>query len=65
VATTLFILLGSAVNDSSNGNDVYTAFAVRMGLFVLVAFYAWLAVYLLETWRKRRSPVTTSEFKPC
>ena len=28
------ILLGSAVQDSANGKDVYQAFAVRMSLFV-------------------------------
>ncbi len=66
VATTMLILLGSAVNDSSNGKDVYSAFAIRMGLFVLVALYAWLAVYLLEQLRSRRlarNPV--KETAPC
>jgi hypothetical protein len=48
VATTLLILLGSAVMDSESGKDVYSAFFVRMGLFVLVTLYAWLAVCLLE-----------------
>jgi len=54
VAVTMLILLGSAVQDSANGNDVYSAFAVRMGLFVGVTFYAWGAVALLENWRLRR-----------
>ena len=48
---TLLILLGPAVEDSASGKDVYTAFFVRMGLFVAVTLYAWLAVYLLETLR--------------
>lgn len=54
VATTMLILLGPAVEDSDSGKDVYMAFAVRMGLFVAVTFYAWLAVYLLEHLRTRR-----------
>ena len=51
---TMLILLGPAVQDSANGNDVVTAFAVRMSLFVAVTLYAWLAIWLLETWRGRR-----------
>lgn len=35
---TLLILLGPAVEDSDNDKDVYTAFLVRMGLFVAVTF---------------------------
>jgi len=54
VATTMLILLGPAVEDSAGGKDVYMAFAVRMGLFVAVTLYAWLAVYLLEYLRTRR-----------
>jgi hypothetical protein len=54
VAVTMLILLGPAVEDSANGKDVYTAFAVRMGLFVAVTLYAWLAVYTLEWLRERR-----------
>ena len=54
VATTMLILLGPAVEDSATGKDVYTAFAVRMGLFVAVTLYAWLAVYVLEFLRTRR-----------
>lgn len=54
VATTMLILLGPAVEDSASGKDVYMAFAVRMGLFVAVTFYAWLAVYALEYLRTRR-----------
>ena len=54
LVVTLLILLGPAVEDSANGKDVYAAFAVRMGLFIAVALYAWLAVYLLEQLRSRR-----------
>jgi len=60
---TMLILLGTAVQDTANGKDVYTAFAVRMGLFVAVTLYAWLAVYALEmlrTSRLRRSPQPVS-----
>jgi hypothetical protein len=45
---TLIILLGQSVQDSAAGKDVYTAFAVRMGLFILVTLYAWLMVNLLD-----------------
>ena len=54
VAVTMLILLGPAVEDSANGKDVYAAFAVRMGLFIAVTLYAWLAVYFLEWLRARR-----------
>lgn len=54
VATTMLILLGPAVEDSANGKDVYIAFAVRMGLFIAVTLYAWMAVYVLEYLRTRR-----------
>jgi hypothetical protein len=53
VVVTMLILLGPAVEDSANGKDVYAAFAVRMGLFVAVTLYAWLAVYVLEQLRNR------------
>lgn len=49
---TMIILLGQSVQDSLAGKDVYTAFAVRMGLFTLVTLYACLMVYLLD----RRPP---------
>lgn len=54
VAVTMLILLGSAVQDSATGNDVYQAFATRMGLFFAVTLYAWAAVFALEEWRRRR-----------
>ena len=53
VGMTMLIVLGPAVEDSDSGKDVYTAFMVRMGLFVAVTLYAWLAVYLLEYLRER------------
>jgi len=54
VAVTMLILLGSAVQDSANGDDVYRAFAARLGLFILVTLYAWGAVFVLEAWRSKR-----------
>jgi hypothetical protein len=51
---TMLILLGSAVQDSNSGKDVYKAFAVRMSLFVVVTLYAWVAVLVLERLRFRR-----------
>lgn len=54
VMVTLLILLGPAVADSASGKDVYKAFAVRISLFFAVTLYAWLAIVLLEWWRKRR-----------
>jgi hypothetical protein len=51
---TLIILLGQSVQDSAAGKDVYTAFAIRMGLFILVTLYACAMVYLLDTrWQRR------------
>lgn len=45
---TMIILLGQSVQDSAAGKDVYTAFAVRMGLFIAVTLYACLMVHLLD-----------------
>lgn len=52
---TLIILLGQSVQDSAAGKDVYTAFAVRMGLFIAVTVYAGLMVHLLD--QRRQAPV--------
>ncbi len=54
VGVTALILLGSAVQDTQTGKDVYTAFAVRLGLFVAVTCYAWIAIEFLEHFRQRR-----------
>ncbi|HEY6609863.1 MAG TPA: DUF2955 domain-containing protein [Pseudomonas sp.] len=51
---TMIILLGLSVQDSANGDDVYSAFAVRMGLFIAISLYACLMVYLLDQRRLRR-----------
>ncbi|WP_129239964.1 DUF2955 domain-containing protein [Achromobacter veterisilvae] len=51
---TLVILLGQSVQDSVAGKDVYTAFAVRMGLFIAVTLYACLMLQLFEP--RRRAP---------
>ena len=59
VGMTMLILLGPAVEDSDSGKDVYTAFLVRMGLFVAVTLYAWLAIYVLEYLRERRAQRAT------
>ncbi len=56
VFVTLLIILGPAVQDTANGKDVYTAFLVRMSLFLALTLYAWLALYTLEMlreWRRR------------
>jgi hypothetical protein len=53
---TMIILLGQSVQDSFAGKDVYTAFAVRMGLFIVVTLYACLMVYLLDQRRRVRQP---------
>lgn len=54
VVVTMLILLGPAVEDSANGKDVYAAFAVRIGLFMAVTAYAWLALATLEHLRHQR-----------
>ncbi len=54
VAMTMLIMLGPAVEDSANGKDVYAAFFSRLGLFIGVTLYAWLAVYSFEYLRTRR-----------
>jgi len=70
VIMTMLILMGPAVEDSANGKDVYAAFAVRMGLFIAVTLYAWLAIYTLEQLRiyrlKRLSrPFANKESTAC
>ncbi|HSC85490.1 MAG TPA: DUF2955 domain-containing protein [Pseudomonas sp.] len=57
---TMIILLGQSVQDSTAGKDVYTAFAIRLGLFILVTLYACAAVYLIDQRGK-----TASEESPC
>jgi hypothetical protein len=58
---TLIILLGQSVQDSVIGKDVYTAFAVRMGLFIAVGLYACLVLQLLD--QERRMPRQPRAFK--
>ena len=55
VAMTMLIMLGPAVEDSAGGKDVYAAFLIRLGLFIAVTLYAWLAVYFFDHLRIRRS----------
>jgi hypothetical protein len=52
---TMLILLGPAIEDSASGKSVLEASAVRTGLFVGVAVYAWATVWLLERWRSARA----------
>ena len=54
---TALILLGPAIEDSASGKSVVAASAVRTGLFIAVALYAWATVWLLERWRAARTPV--------
>ncbi|GHD08449.1 hypothetical protein GCM10007052_05370 [Halioglobus japonicus] len=54
VMVTLLIFIGPAVADSANGKDPATAFAVRFGLFIFVALYAWVAMLFLEYLRQRQ-----------
>lgn len=58
---TMLILLGPAIEDSANGKGVFQASAVRTGLFVLVALYAWGTVWALEWWRNSRRAALLSE----
>lgn len=50
---TMLILLGPAIEDSAAGKDVFNASAIRVGLFVGVALYAWATVWVLEHWRSK------------
>jgi hypothetical protein len=58
---TMLILLGPAIEDSASGKSVFEASAVRTGLFVAVALYAWGTVRVLERWRNARRPGLLSE----
>jgi hypothetical protein len=51
---TMLILVGPAIEDSASGKGVFEASAVRVGLFVGVALYAWATVWVLERWRESR-----------
>jgi hypothetical protein len=61
---TMLILLGPAIEDSASGKDVFTASAMRVGLFIVVALYAWATVWALERWRAARSINEPGE-SPC
>ncbi|MEM8844018.1 MAG: DUF2955 domain-containing protein [Pseudomonadota bacterium] len=58
VAVTMIILIGLAIIDSDNGSNVYQAFAQRMSVFIGLAFYAWGAIYFLDTLRHRNSAIS-------
>jgi hypothetical protein len=51
---TMIILLGQSVQDSAAGEDVYVAFAVRMGLFLAVSVYALVMLLVFEQWDPTR-----------
>ncbi|ACC75483.1 DUF2955 domain-containing protein [Paraburkholderia phymatum] len=55
---TMIILLGQSVQDSVAGKDVYTAFAVRMWLFLAVTVYACFMLLLFEKRGRRRAGST-------
>jgi hypothetical protein len=58
---TMLILLGPAIEDSANGKGVFEASAIRTGLFVVVALYAWGMVWILERWGNSGRPGLASE----
>jgi len=63
---TMFILLGPMLQDSANAPDMLLKLVMRVTLFLGVALYAWLMVWLLEDWRARRqTAVTMKEAIPC
>ena len=47
-AITMLILIGPAVEDTDSGKDVYSAFFIRLSLFVLVTLYALAAIHILD-----------------
>ena len=59
---TMLILLGPAIEDSASGKSVLKASAIRTALFVVVALYAWGAVWTLERWRESKRHRLRSEF---
>jgi len=54
---TALILFGPAIEDSASGKSVLQGAAMRTTLFIVVSFYAWGAVWLLERWRAGRGTV--------
>jgi hypothetical protein len=61
---TALILLGPAIEDSANGKSVLAASAMRTTLFLLVAFYAWGAIWLLERMRLQGSRTAPAPHHP-
>lgn len=57
---TALILFGPAVEDSATGKSVLAGAIMRTTLFVIVSFYAWGTIWLLEKWHATRAP----EFQP-
>lgn len=62
---TAIILVGPAIEDSASGKDVFAASAMRVSLFVALAFYAWAMVWLLEHGRARKRKLPPQGEEPC
>jgi len=58
---TALILLGPAIEDSASGKSVLQGSLVRTSLFVAVALYAWVTVWILERWRAVRPPAMSMQ----
>jgi hypothetical protein len=48
---TALILFGPAIEDSATGKSVLQGAVMRTTLFIVVSFYAWATIWLLERWR--------------
>jgi hypothetical protein len=52
---TALILFGPAIEDSASGKSVLEGAVMRTALFVMVSFYAWGMIWLLERWGAGRA----------
>lgn len=55
---TALILFGPAIQDSASGKDVWTAAAMRCALYLIIAFYGWACIAILERWHALDSSST-------
>jgi hypothetical protein len=55
VLITALILFGPAIEDSASGKSVLEGAVMRTALFVMVSFYAWGMIWLLERWGAGRA----------
>jgi hypothetical protein len=60
---TSLILLGPAIEDSASGKSVLEGSVVRTGLFVGVALYAWVTIWIFERWRAQRPPAMSVQHR--